>query len=58
MYTFVHQTPVIKVEELIQLITAAKLENDDLYVMFGKQDENEDMYVDKDAADSGINIKM
>ena len=48
MHTFVHQAPVIKDEELIQLITAAKLENDNLHVMFGKEDENVNVEVDQD----------
>ena len=47
---------MIKDEELIQLIAVVKLENDNLHVMFGKEDVNVD--VDQDAVDSGINIKM
>ena len=39
-------------QKLIQLTAAAKLENDDLFVSFGKEDENVNVNVDLDSADS------
>jgi len=40
------------------VIAAAKLNNDDLHIMFGKEYENVTVDVDRDAADSGIYVKM